>query len=122
MTTNNSTTYIGKRMPYSVPAGYFDTLNAEIMQQLAQQVPVEKPNSRKRLWRIITATLSTAAVVTIAAVVTHNYLAPPTTAEKIANYDQRIDQAFNHLSQTDQDYLLSVYQDNLYIDDINEQL
>lgn len=122
MTTNNSTTYIGKRMPYSVPAGYFDTLNAEIMQQLAQQVPVEKPNSRKRLWRIITATLSTAAVVTIAAVVTHNYLAPPTTAEKIANYDQQIDQAFNHLSQTDQDYLLSVYQDNLYIDDINEQL
>lgn len=122
MTTNNSTTYIGKRMPYSVPAGYFDTLNAEIMQQLAQQVPVEKPNSRKRLWRIITATLSTAAVVTIAAVITHNYLAPPTTAEKIANYDQQIDQAFNHLSQTDQDYLQSVYQDNLYIDDINEQL
>lgn len=122
MTTNNSTTYIGKRMPYSVPAGYFDTLNAEIMQQLAQQAPAEKPNSRKRLWRIITATLSTAAVVTIAAVITHNYLAPPTTAEKIANYDQQIDQAFNHLSQTDQDYLLSVYQDNLYIDDINEQL
>ena len=109
-------------MPYSVPAGYFDTLNAEIMQQLAQQAPAEKPNSRKRLWRIITATLSTAAVVTIAAVVTHNYLAPPTTAEKIANYYQQIDQAFNHLSQTDQDYLLSVYQDNLYIDDINEQL
>ena len=109
-------------MPYSVPADYFDTLNAEIMQQLAQQAPVEKPNSRKRLWRIITATLSTAAVVTIAAVITHNYLAPPTTAEKIANYDQQIDQAFNHLSQTDQDYLLSVYQDNLYIDDINEQL
>ena len=122
MTTNNSTTQIGKRMPYSVPAGYFDTLNAEIMQQLAQQAPAEKPNSRKRLWRIITATLSTAAVVTIAAVITHNYLAPPTTAEKIANYDQQIDQAFNHLSQTDQDYLLSVYQDNLYIDDINEQL
>lgn len=122
MTTNYSTTHIGKRMPYSVPAGYFDTLNAEIMQQLAQQAPVEKPNSRKRLWRIITATLSTAAVVTIAAVITHNYLAPPTTAEKIANYDQQIDQAFNHLSQTDQDYLLSVYQDNLYIDDINEQL
>lgn len=122
MTTNNSTTHIAKRMPYSVPAGYFDTLNAEIMQQLAQQAPAEKPNSRKRLWRIITATLSTAAVVTIAAVVTHNYLAPPTTAEKIANYDQQIDQAFNHLSQTDQDYLLSVYQDNLYIDDINEQL
>lgn len=109
-------------MPYSVPAGYFDTLNAEIMQQLAQQAPVEKPNSRKRLWRIITATLSTAAVVTIAAVITHNNLAPPTTAEKIAHYDQQIDQAFNHLSQTDQDYLLSVYQDNLYIDDINEQL
>lgn len=122
MTTNNSTTHISKRMPYSVPAGYFDTLNAEIMQQLAQQAPAEKPNSRKRLWRIITATLSTAAVVTIAAVITHNYLAPPTTAEKIANYDQQIDQAFNHLSQTDQDYLLSVYQDNLYIDDINEQL
>lgn len=122
MTTNNSTTYIGKRMPYSVPAGYFDTLNAEIMQQLAQQVPVEKPNSRKRLWRIITATLSTAAVVTIAAVITHNNLTPPTTTEKIANYDQQIDQAFNHLSQTDQDYLLSVYQDNLYVDDINEQL
>ena len=122
MTTNNSTTHICKRMPYSVPAGYFDTLNAEIMQQLAQQAPAEKPNSRKRLWRIITATLSTAAVVTIAAVVTHNYLTPPTTAEKIANYDQQIDQAFNHLSQTDQDYLLSVYQDNLYIDDINEQL
>lgn len=122
MTTNNSTTHIGKRMPYSVPAGYFDTLNAEIMQQLAQQAPSEKPNSRKRLWRIITTTLSTAAVVTIAAVITHNYLAPPTTAEKIANYDQQIDQAFNHLSQTDQDYLLSVYQDNLYIDDINEQL
>lgn len=122
MTTNHSATHIGKRMPYSVPAGYFDTLNAEIMQQLAQQAPAEKPNSRKRLWRIITATLSTAAVVTIAAVITHNYLAPPTTAEKIANYDQQIDQAFNHLSQTDQDYLLSVYQDNLYIDDINEQL
>ena len=115
MTTNNSTTYIGKRMPYSVPVGYFDTLNAEIMQQLAQQVPVEKPNSRKRLWRIITATL-------LAAVITHNYLTPPTTTEKIANYDQQIDQAFNHLSQTDQDYLLSVYQDNLYVDDINEQL
>ena len=122
MTTNNSTTYIGKRMPYSVPVGYFDTLNAEITQQLAQHVPVEKPNSRKRLWRIITATLSTAAVVTIAAVITHNYLTPPTTTEKIANYDQQIDQAFNHLSQTDQDYLLSVYQDNLYVDDINEQL
>ena len=100
MTTNNSTTYIGKRMPYSVPVGYFDTLNAEIMQQLAQQAPV---------------------VVTIAAVITHNYLTP-TTTEKIANYDQQIDQAFNHLSQTDQDYLLSVYQDNLYVDDINEQL
>lgn len=118
--TDNSMTHIGKRMPYSVPTGYFDTLNSQIMQQVAQQQkPVLRPSKSRRLWRIITATLSTAAAITIAAVMTHNYLSAPTEAEMAAHYDQQIDQAFNHLSQSDQDYLLSVYQDNLYIDDID---
>ena len=95
---------IGKQMPYSVPDGFFDKLEENVMQE------VSKEKSRKSL------RIALRAIVAVAAAVAMFFVVQPMIVEDSADDFESVELAFNNLSVDDQNYLLQVYEeDDLFI-------
>lgn len=97
---------VGKRMPYTVPDGFFDEMEKSVWRTLNEKI-ADKRNKHCTVMRIVTLAITSAAV----------------TLFFVLNYNQpvgigEVDEAFDNLSTEDQSYLLSVYQDDIFI---NEQ-
>ena len=104
---------VGKRMPYSVPDGFFDKLEADVMQKV-NETPAA-PNGRKRALRIA---LRAAMAVAASAVL---FFALKTTLPKNESVDfESVELAFNNLSTEDQEYLLLVYEQDEFIYDLTD--
>ena len=101
---------IGKRLPYSVPDGFFDKLDEEIMRK-AMSVETAKPKPRRSIMRIfITAATAVAASMALFLVFNHSKVQQPSATDNFAE----VEQAFARLSNVDKDYLLEVYQDDIF--------
>ena len=98
---------VGKRMPYNVPDGFFDQLEENVMAKT-------HPHSwRGWGW----ASLAAAAAVALFFVVTKNMPNDTTTPEDgFAN----VELAYNNLSTEDQEYLMEVYEEDVFM--INEEM
>lgn len=104
---------IGKRMPYTVPEGFFSEMEQNILKQ-AGLAKVEKPRSRRGVVRIVlSAAVSVAAAVTFFAVFNHK------DETQVTEPYADVDQAFAQLSEEDQDYMLQVYQDDVFMEEEN---
>lgn len=106
---------VGKQMPYTVPEGSFDELEASVWERVKDELPrMETPTACKHhrsLMRVFTAAaLSAAAAVAVFFVLD---LAPARQTDSLT----KVDKAFVQLSATDQDYILQVYQDDLVLQD-----
>lgn len=104
---------IGKRMPYTVPEGFFDEMEQNIMRQAGIK-QAETPRRKRPLMRvIITAVTSVAAAVALFVVFN--------TGMKNENAVQfnDVEQAFAQLSAEDQAYMLQVYQDDIFLNENN---
>ena len=99
---------VGKRMPYTVPDGFFDKLEADVMQNVKTE---PQPKSRKKAFRIVLRTaLAVAAAIALFFVV--QQLLPKSNVDDF----ESVELAFNNLSTDDQDFLLQVYEeDDLFI-------
>ncbi len=96
---------VGKRMPYTVPQAYFDTLSDRLIAQVATRNTALVRTKRRRLWGTLGIGLTTAAVVILAIVFRGN---------DTSTTDYRLfDQTFANLTEADQDYLLTLYDDML---------
>ena len=103
---------VGKRLPYAVPDGFLAEMEDNVMSRLEGRQ--RKGNGMFRLtWRHVAGVLTTvAAVMTLMFVVVLG-----------GNDDSRhtdfadVEQAFCNLSVEDQSYLLSVYQDDVFINE-----
>ena len=108
---------IGKRMPYEVPEGFFDSLEANVLEIVGKdkasnstathrETP-SRPQARKRT--LIYSMLSAAAAITLLLVVGlgHTRQEAPTLND--------VDKAFSQLSTADQQYMLNVYQEDEFI-------
>ena len=107
---------VGKRMPYSTPDDFFAKMQSDILDAVQDSTPknmdykANKRHVRKMLWPV---SLSAAAAVVAMFVINIHFLAPntPTASSDI----QDVEQAFAHLSEGDQAFILDVYQDDVFL-------
>ena len=124
-----------RRMPYTVPEGTFDAIEHSVLEAIARElqadqvapipslvppaVPPTIPRGRpqpSRVWRLLPWLGSAVAVaaVTVWAVLT---LAPHRQAPQpeVAPTLESVALAFEKLSPADQEFILSTYQDDMYM-------
>ena len=103
---------VGKRMPYNVPDGFFDQLEQNVMAEVKPDDTVtEKPKVKARTLKIAIRTiLAAAAAVALFFVVTKN-MPYDTTEDGFAN----VELAYNNLSSEDQEFLLEVYEEDVFL-------
>jgi len=107
---------IGKQMPYTVPDNFFDELEEKVMKEVKAQ-PVKKDKA-KTIRMVIRAVLAVAACLALFLIVKK---ALPQGSDTVTDDFANVELAFNNLSTEDQDYLLEVYQEELFMNnDPNE--
>ena len=109
---------VGKRMPYSTPEGFFKEMEANILEQVKddKQVPVRRQPKKRPLMKVIwAAAMAVAASVAVLLVLNIDFSASSSQLSQADNEIQTVDQAFAQLSSADQDYLLDVYQEDVFL-------
>lgn len=106
---------IGKRLPYSTPEGFFDTLEENIWKEVSKPTtatahtqPVRKCRNIRPLTKVILGMTGAAAL--FVAVNLNLYKADAATSADI-------EEAFSQLSADDQEFMLSVYQDDVFFNE-----
>ena len=106
---------IGKQMPYTVPDGFFDELEENVMKEVKAQP--KKKNAT--VIRMVFRTASAIAACLALFLVIRNNLSQNSTVT--ADDFDNVELAFNNLSTEDQDYLLEVYLEEQFMDnDLND--
>ena len=114
---------VGKRMPYSTPEGFFKEVEANILEQVKNDKPAPariQPKKRPLMKVIWTAAMAMAVAASVAVLlILHiDFAAPHSSLPSQADNEVRaVDQAFAQLSSADQAYLLSVYQEDVFLDE-----
>ena len=106
---------IGKRMPYSTPDGFFDELEENIWKEArkpATATAYTQPARKHRTLRVLTKTIvgAAAAAALLVAVNMNLYKADAATSADI-------EKAYSRLSADDQEFMLSVYQDDVFFNE-----
>lgn len=126
MTTTNNFDFnkIGKRMPYSTPEGFFDTMEDDIMKRIHDLPSAESPTDNladteqadtiaahtpSKVRTIALRIMAAAAVIALAFIVSMK------TGSKPADTMDEVDKAFSQLSTADQQFMLSVYQADIFM-------
>ena len=121
MEENNEFISVGKKMPYTVPDGFFDQLEEQVMNEVKAEPAKEKKSGKAKTIRIAIRTLLAVAACLALFLVVKKAL--PQGDDTIADDFTSVELAFNNLSTEDQDYLLEVYQEEeelIYDNDLKE--
>lgn len=100
------------RMPYRVPEGTFERIEANVWNEVKDDLKPQAKPTAKRRWMVARWTAVAAAAVALFVVVR---VATPTQPK--ADY-AAVEQAFNQLSAADQAYMLEMYQEDVFNEDI----
>ena len=114
-------TNIGKRMPYSVPDGFFDKLEENVMVDVRGKKNEDKATAK---FSILRSPFSIKQILfAAAAAVALFFVVQATLFKSEPQHDfASVEQAFDNLDTEDQDYLLAVYDEDLFINEpYNEQ-
>ena len=109
---------VGKRMPYSTPEGFFKEMEANILEQVKDNKPKPvgiQPKKRPLMKVIWAAAMAVAASVAVLLVLNIDFSASSSQPSQVNNGIQEVAQAFAQLSSADQAYLLSVYQEDVFL-------
>ena len=109
---------MGKRMPYSTPEGFFKEMEANILEQVKNDKPAPariQTKKRPQIRGIWAAAMAVAASVAVLLVLNIDFSASSSQPSQVNNGIQEVDQAFAQLSSADQAYLLSVYQEDVFL-------
>ena len=105
---------VGKRMPYTVPDGFFDKMEENVMEEVrGQKEEASSGPDRKKALRI-----ALRAVVAVAAAVTLFFVVQPLWPKSYTDDFEPVELAFGQLSTDDQDFLLQIYEDDDDDDDL----
>ncbi len=102
---------VGKDMPYTVPAGFFEQMQANVHAELQS-----RRKAKRRHTRIVAFGL--AAVASCAAAVAI-FFAPGRQAVDTRTDFNDVQQAYSQLTADDQAYVQMVYSDDVFIEDEN---
>lgn len=120
---------LNKRLPYSVPDGFFDVMEANVMAKIkadaeaGTSVGDDKADTQmwdKRYRKTIkhTRTISLSFLAMAASLLLLFTILPKSTkTAQQANDLESIDMAFSQLSTDDQTFLMEVYDDDMFLDD-----
>ena len=111
MEQNYDFSKIGKQMPYTVPDGFFDKLEENVMNEVKAQ-----PAKTKKATIIRMAIRTAIAVVACIALFLVVKKVLPQGNDTATDDFENVELAFNNLSTEDQDYLLEVYQEELFLE------
>ena len=112
---------VGKRMPYyDMPDGFFERLQNNVMREIhdgqaenpAQAIQPKAKTRKAWLVRLVPLTSVAAAALVAWLLIPHN--ASKQAAPQDGSYAQ-VEQAFNNLSDADRNFLVSTYQDDLFL-------
>ena len=110
---------IGKRMPYTVPDDFFANIEQTVMEEVGgKKTEVRSISGHKKAVRIaFRSLLAVAAAVALFFVVRTTL---PKSDSLLASADDyaSVELAFNDLSTDDQDFLIAVYEDEEYINEL----
>ena len=112
---------IGNRMPYSVPDDFFTKLEESVM----DEVKVEKSEATALPERNKTVIIAIRSLLAIAAAVALFFVVQPTLTKNdtiSADDYASVELAFNNLSSDDQDFLVAVYKNEEFINDLTNDL
>ncbi len=115
---------IGKRMPYSTPDGFFNNLEDDIWKEVkgncqekenSKAVTIEprQVRSKSAKFHLFMRSVIVAAASIALVLVIHLSFFKSNNASSIND----VDQAFCQLTTDDQAYLLSIYQDDVFINE-----
>lgn len=120
---------LNKRLPYSVPDGFFDVMEANVMAKIkadaeaGTSVGDDKADTqmwdkryRKTIKRTHTISLSFLAMAASLLLLFTIFPKSTKTAQQ-TNDLESIDKAFSQLSTDDQTFLMEVYDDDMFLDD-----
>lgn len=120
---------LNKRLPYSVPDGFFDVMEANVMAKIkadaeaGTSVGDDKADTQmwdKRYRKTIkhTRTISLSFLAMAASLLLLFTILPKSTkTAQQANDLESIDKAFSQLNTDDQAFLMEVYDDYMFLDD-----
>ena len=115
MEQNYDFSKIGKQMPYTVPDGFFDKLEENVMNEVKAQ-PVRK--------KAVTIRMAIRTAIAVAACIALFFVVKkvlPQGQNAATDDFEKVELAFNNLSTEDQDYLLEVYQEEQFLEnDLND--
>lgn len=101
---------IGKRMPYTVPDGFFGKLEDDIWERVKNVSEVRQTAHKPaKLHLFIRSAVAVAASIALVIVVCTN--SSKTNSTTIDD----VDKAFSQLTSDDQAYLWNIYQDDVFI-------
>lgn len=120
---------LNKRLPYSVPDGFFDVMEANVMAKIkadaeaGTSVGDDKADTqmrdkqyRKTIRR--TRTISLSLLTMAASLLLFFTIFPQSTKTAQQTNDmESIDKAFSQLNTDDQTFLMEVYDDDMFLDD-----
>lgn len=120
---------LNKRLPYSVPDGFFDVMEANVMAKIkadaeaGTSVGDDKADTQmwdKRYRKTIkhTRAISLSFLAMAASLLLLFTILPKSTKTAQQTNDlESIDKAFSQLSTDDQTFLMEVYDDDMFLDD-----
>lgn len=104
---------IGKRMPYTVPHGFFEKMEKETWQAIQEETKMPSSAKRKPKQRAIRLAAGIAAAACIALCLA----LPPLFKTDAGGEWAKVEQAFDKLSAEDQAFLWEVFQDDIFINE-----
>ena len=104
---------IGKQMPYRVPNGFFQEMEHNVLDAVAEKAAERKPLQAKRFvfTRLAKYAAAVAASVVVLLAVNVKFFHTAAPAEM-----QDVEAAFNQLSLSDQECLVELYQEDVFLD------
>jgi len=101
---------VGRKMPYRVPEGFFGQMEATLMDEV-------KGNRKKAgvMKYVLTSLVAFAAAIALFVVIQKNILGD---RENMGSFES-VEIAYGNLTNEDQEYLMQVYEDDLFLNDYN---
>lgn len=104
---------VGKKMPYTMPDRFFNDMEEEVMARV--NVMNSKKCRQKTIvlrWMMYAASAAACLILTITTL-----MLKPYPAEE---WNEQEQYAFDRLSADDQDYILEVYDDDIFLNEFNQ--
>ena len=118
---------LNKRLPYSVPDGFFDVMEANVMAKIkadaginvgGDKADTQKRDKQYRKTTTHTRTISLSILAMAASLLLlFTIFSQSTKTAQQTNGMESIDKAFSQLNTDDQAFLMEIYDDDMLLDD-----